>query len=397
VKIVVVGHVDHGNRTRTGRLRYDSGQMPESRMSDLQRMLDVYRKQFEFAHFVDAFREEVEQERTIDTTQVSFRTERGEYTIVDVPGHIEFIRNMLSGACQADAAILVVSAAEGVDTQTRYHSYLIHLLGIKDVIVAINKMDLVDQMTAVKTLELAQNIPFWSTDWHVIPISAKDGDNVYIPSRRMPWYSGPTVSGMLDAVDPEPKEWGPLRLIVQGKDGIVYYGYVASGAVKAGAKLRFEPSGVRARVRHVVNPRGQSFGAPGEVVNFILNNNRIRRVKRGEVGGYVEFPPGRAKVVIGEVIMLDGSISVGDRLFLKCGTERVGCKVTGISRRFDPKTGERLPPADSLGMDESGLVNFKTRPVSVEPFAVSAETGRFVLEDSDGKHVGAGIVAEAYR
>jgi small GTP-binding protein len=196
VNVVIVGHVDHGKSTLIGRLLYDSQALPDDKLAEIQKLLEEYKRRFEFAYFLDSFEEELKEERTIDTTRVLFKGQNY-YTIVDVPGHKEFIKNMLTGASHAQVAILVVSAPEGVQEQTGRHAFLLHMLGIDNIIVAINKMDLVDYQSNAfekvknETEKLLSSLGYSAIKF--IPVSAMEGDNVYKPSTRMAWYQGPTL------------------------------------------------------------------------------------------------------------------------------------------------------------------------------------------------------------
>ena len=206
VSVVIVGHIDHGKSTLIGRLLYDSENIPEEKMAEVQKLFEEYKKRFEFAYFLDSFEEEMKEERTIDTTRVLFKG-RDYYTVVDVPGHKEFIKNMLTGASHAQVAVMVVAAPNGVEEQTRRHAFLLKMLGIKKVIAVINKMDLMDYKEDTFEKVKEETIQFFSSLGYsgvpFIPVSATEGDNVYKRSERMEWYTGPTFIQALDAIEPE--------------------------------------------------------------------------------------------------------------------------------------------------------------------------------------------------
>jgi small GTP-binding protein len=196
INVVIVGHVDHGKSTLIGRLLYDSDSITEGRVEEIQKLAEEYKKRFEFAYFLDSFDDEVKEERTIDTTGVMFKG-KNLYVITDVPGHKEFIKNMLSGASHSDVAVLVVSAKDGIGEQTGRHAFLIHMLGIKQIFVVVNKMDAIayqeDVFRTIKD-EVSRLLASLGTQAkEFIPASAIEGDNIYKRSNRMPWYQGPTL------------------------------------------------------------------------------------------------------------------------------------------------------------------------------------------------------------
>ena len=256
MNVVIVGHIDHGKSTLIGRLLYDSATLPEERMAEVQKLVEEYKKRFEFAYFLDSFEEELKEERTIDTTRILFKG-KNYYTVVDVPGHQEFIKNMLTGASHAQIAVLVVSCVDGVQEQTRRHAFLVNMLGIKDIIIAINKMDMIDYREEIfQTLKAEVSKLLASLDYSgnkYIPISAIEGDNIYNPSNRMDWYRGPTLIQALDEMEPEDVSEKPLRFVVQDiynhDSEKIVAGRVESGKLRKGDYLIFQPSGVRGKER----------------------------------------------------------------------------------------------------------------------------------------------------
>src|SRR3979409_2289985 len=220
VRIVIVGHVDHGKSTLVGRLLHETGSLPEGKLEMLKAVSARRGMPFEWSFLLDALQTERDQGITIDTTQIRFRTGSRDIVLIDAPGHAEFLRNMITGASQADGAVLIIDALEGVRDQTRRHGYLLHLLGVKQVAVVVNKMDRVD-FSAARFNEISTEISAHLVDLGlkpsaVIPISARDGDGVAERTSKIAWYKGPTVVGGLDALEPaRPLERLPLRLPVQ--------------------------------------------------------------------------------------------------------------------------------------------------------------------------------------
>ncbi len=395
---VIVGHVDHGKSTLIGRLLYDSEALPDDRMAEIQKLLEEYKKRFEFAYFLDSFEEELQEERTIDTTRVLFKGQ-GEnyYTIVDVPGHKEFIKNMLTGACHAQVAILVVSAPDGVQEQTRRHAFLVNMIGIKDIIVAVNKMDMegykegvfervkADAQQLLSSLGYSQSI--------FIPISAMEGDNIYKPSTNMPWYQGPTLIQVLDGITPEKIGVKSLRFVVQDvyqfDSEKTVVGRVESDRLKKGDELVFQPSSVKGKVSKIrVFPGEVEEAVTGDSVGIVVNCES----KRGDVAGLPENPPTAVTRLLGEVVLLEGMLSKGDEVEMKCGTKRAKCRVVEIRERINSETGEVVgKDIEQIGENEAATIIFQTEPMVVENFTEIPELGRFILARGK-KNIGAGVI-----
>jgi len=378
LSVVIVGHVDHGKSTLIGRLLYDSETLPEDKLAEVQKLFEEYKKRFEFAYFLDSFEEELKEERTIDTTRVLFKG-KDYYTVVDVPGHKEFIKNMLTGASHAQVAILVVSAPDGVQEQTRRHTFLLHMLGIKQVIVAINKMDLVDYKEDVfhnvkeETTRLLSSLGY--SEAQFISISAIEGDNVYKPSSRMAWYRGPTLIQALDAIEPQRVSEKPLRLVVQDT-------YSIDSEIVAVGRVKVD--------RIKVFPDEVEQATLGDSIGFVMG----RQIVRGNVGGHPDSPPITTDEFLGEVVLLEGRLRRGDAFELKCGTMRTRCLVHEIRERISSETGEVIgKSSEEIGENEAATIVFKTEPLVVEKFSEIPELGRFVLV-REGRNIGAGVVLE---
>ena len=241
VRIVIVGHVDHGKSTLVGRLLHETGSLPDGKLEMLKAVSARRGMPFEWSFLLDALQTERDQGITIDTTQIRFRTRSRDVVLIDAPGHAEFLRNMITGASQADGAVLIIDALEGVRDQTRRHGYLLHLLGVKQVAVVVNKMDRVD-FSAERFREISDEISahligLGVTPSAVIPISARDGDGVAERTPRIGWYKGPSVVEALDALEPaRPLEALPLRLPVQAiykfDDRRIVAGRIESGSLQ---------------------------------------------------------------------------------------------------------------------------------------------------------------------
>jgi small GTP-binding protein len=399
LNVVIVGHIDHGKSTLIGRLLYDSAALPEERMAEMQKLIEEYKKRFEFAYFLDSFEEELKEERTIDTTRILFKG-KDYYTVVDVPGHQEFIKNMLTGAAHARVAILVVSCVDGIQEQTRRHAFLVNMLGIKEMIVAINKLDMVDydedvyRRTKREVMEMLVSLGY--TRNRFVPISAMEGDNIYKPSEHTYWYQGPTLIEALDAIQPEEIAERPLRFVVQDTYNMdserITVGRVESGLLRKGDKLVFQPSGIIAGIESIRTFPGEIGEAhAGQSVGIVIDGE----VCRGDVGGSPVTPPTSVDTFLGEVVLLEGTLRRNDRFELKCGARRAHCRVEMIREQISSETGEVISTTpEEIGLNQAATVVFRTEPVVVENFSAIPELGRFVLA-KNGKNVGVGIVLEA--
>ena len=303
VRIVIVGHVDHGKSTLVGRLLHETGSLPEGKLEMLKAVSARRGMPFEWSFLLDALQTERDQGITIDTTQIRFRTRSRDVVLIDAPGHAEFLRNMITGASQADGAVLIIDALEGVRDQTRRHGYLLHLLGIKQVAIVVNKMDRVD-FSADRFKEISDEISahligLGVTPSAVIPISARDGDGVAEHTPRIGWYQGPTVVEALDALEPaRPLEQLALRLPVQAiykfDDRRIVAGRIESGSLSAGDEIVIMPAGKIAKIKTVeswpVTPLKGSHGA-GRSVGITLDRELF--IERGDVIAHVGRDPAR--------------------------------------------------------------------------------------------------------
>jgi len=391
LNFVIVGHVDHGKSTLIGRLLFDTQSLPPQKMEEVERISRELGREVEFAFVMDHLQEERDQGITIDTAQTFFKTDKRDYVIIDAPGHKEFIKNMITGASQAQAALLIVDAQEGVREQTRRHAYLLGMLGLEQVVVVINKMDLVEFAQA-RFDEVAADIAAFLAEldirpMHIVPISAKDGDNVARRSERMGWYGGPITLDVLDSfVVPTRPEGKPLRFPVQDVykvgDKRMLVGRVESGTVRVGQDIVFLPSGGESRVKSI-----EKFLAPplekadaGESIGITIEDPLF--VERGQTACPVGSQP-RVTSSIGASVfwMSRQRMELGESLKIKCATQEIPAKVTGIARSVDSSSLEVIGEnATELRNNEIGEVTIEARePLAVETFYDVPELGRFVL------------------
>src|ERR1700732_5035718 len=301
VRLVIVGHVGHGKSTLVGRLLHETGSLPEGKLEMLKAVSARRGMPFEWSFLLDALQTERDQGITIDTTQIRFRTRSRDVVLIDAPGHAEFLRNMITGASQADGALLIIDALEGVRDQTRRHGYLLHLLGVKQVAVVVNKMDRVDfsaaRFGAIRDEISAHLIELGVTPSAVIPISARDGDGVAAHTSNIKWYDGPTVVEALDALAPaRPQGELPLRLPVQAiykfDDRRIVGGRIESGSLGAGDEIVIMPAGKIAKIKSVeswpLTPLAGRLGA-GRSVGITLDRELF--LERGDVIAPVAAAP----------------------------------------------------------------------------------------------------------
>lgn len=403
LKIVIVGHVDHGKSTLIGRLFYDTGTFSGERYAEIERSSAGSGRPFEFAFLVDALEEERQHGITIDTTQTVFRSSRRDYVIIDAPGHKEFLKNMVTGASGADAAILLVDATEGVREQTRRHAYVLSLLGLEKVVVAVNKLDRLDYaQEAFETLsrqvgELLQSIGIRPR--LTVPLSAREGDNVVHRSSRTPWYSGPSLLEALDQLEPAgslsdlPLAF-PIQDVYRDEHKRLYVGRVETGEVHPGMRVLFYPSRKHSVVRSVEKwGRGALDRAgPGESIGLTLEEEIF--VERGEVmtAEGVHLPVSRH--LEATVFWLGRSpLRLGHSYLLKLATAEVEARVASIHEKLDSSTLQAVQEGRDhvSALEVASLHLTLERPLAVQPFSVNRPLGRFVLADG-GVVAGGGIL-----
>jgi len=409
INIITSGHVDHGKSTLIGRLLYDSGSLGEQEMRKLKEKAAEFKKEtFEFAFVMDNLKEERERGVTIDLMYKPITTDKFYYTVIDCPGHRDFIKNMITGASQADAAILVVSAKDGIQEQTKEHMYLSKVLGIQQVLVAVNKMDAVnyDEATFKKVKEevgkLLSNIGYKIDEVPFIPVSAYVGDNVVKKSTNMGWYKGQTLieamDGTIKAVErPVDK---PLRLPVQDVYtitgvGTVPVGRVETGVLKPNDKIVFMPSGATGEVKSVEMHHKQLDKAePGDNVGFNTRGVEKKAIRRGDVVGHQNNPPTVAKEFTGQIIVLQHPtvITKGYTPVFHISTSHIAGKITEIVKKIDPKTGATVAEnPDMLKSGDAAVIKVQpVQPVSIEKQADFPQMAKFAIRDM-GKTVAAGI------
>lgn len=402
--IVIVGHVDHGKSTLVGRLLHETGSLPTGKVEQLRAVSEKRGLEFEWSFLLDALQVERDQGITVDTTQIWFHTAERRYVIIDAPGHKEFLKNMVTGAAQADAAILVVDAAQGLAEQTRRHAYLLHLLGLRQVAVAVNKIDLIGfdaarfQAVADAVRDYLKSIGITAAS--IVPVSAKQGDNISERSANTAWYQGPTLLEALDAFpDRAAVSDQSLRLPIQDlyriDDKRIIVGRIESGSLKVGDRLRFTPGGREANVASIEAWAGKavpSSAKAGESVAFTLDEDVF--VERGALATAPDAAPLETTRLLARLFWLDKEpLLVGQRLTLKIGTAEADALVEAIEEVIDVET---LLPAKADHVERNGVARavLRTRkPLAMDRYETMARTGRGVL--ARNFHIVAGFVVES--
>jgi bifunctional enzyme CysN/CysC len=403
LKIVFVGHVDHGKSTLIGRILHDTGSLPEGKIDQIKQACAAEGMEFEFAFVLDALLEEQEQNVTIDTTQIPFRTARRRYAIIDAPGHKEFLKNMITGASNADAAVLVIAASEGVREQSRRHAYLLSLLGIKQVIVVVNKMDLVDfseqRFQEIKTEYQKFLVDLGLTARCFIPASAKSGENVARKSEALKWYHGPTVLEALDATEPTASLVDlPLRFCVQDvyrfDERRIIAGRIETGTLRVGDELIFSPANKSSKVQTIERWNADKDGVAiaGDSIGITLTEQIF--VERGYVASHQTETPVETNRFRADLFWIAREpLRVGQPYTVRLATQDVKCQVVSIEQVMDSSTLEiKIDKYEQLDRNEVGRLTIQTRaPLVLDNHDRIANLGRFVLVD-DGEIRGGGTI-----
>jgi bifunctional enzyme CysN/CysC len=412
LRFITCGSVDDGKSTLIGRLLWEAGLLYEDQLAALEadsRKIGTQGGDLDFALLLDGLIAEREQGITIDVAYRFFSTARRKFIVADTPGHEQYTRNMVTGASTADAAILLVDARKGVLTQTRRHSYLVSLLGIRHVVLAVNKMDLVGYarppFAAIEADYRAFAAQIGLEDVRCIPVAALHGDNVVTPSPRMPWYTGPAVLDYLETVeiDQARLERAPFRMPVQWvnrphAEFRGFAGLVASGTVRPGDRVRVQPSGHESRVARLAAPDGdRSEAVPGQSITLVLADEID--VSRGDVIAAAEAPAGVADQFEATLVWMgDQPMLPGRPYWLKIGTKTVTATISHLKYRVNINTLEHLA-AKRLALNEIGVGNLALdRPIAFDAYRDNRDTGGFILIDRLTNHtVGAGMLHFALR
>lgn len=411
INVAFIGHIDAGKSTTVGRLLYETGEIPKHVIEKLRKEAEEKGKAtFEFAWVMDHLKEERERGITIDVSHRKFQTQKYYITIVDCPGHRDFIKNMITGASQADAAVLVVDVVEKVQAQTREHVFLARTLGINQLIVLINKMDRVNydkkEYEAAKdqVSKLLRMVGYKVEEIPFIPASSYNGENITKKSAKMPWYNGPTLLEAFDLLKPPQKLVDkPLRIPIQdvysiSGVGTVPVGRVESGVLKVGDKVVFEPAGVSGEVKSIEmhhEPINEAY--PGDNIGFNVRGVAKKDLRRGDVAGHPDNPPTVAKDFTAQIVVLQHptAITVGYTPVVHAHTAQVACKFVELIKKIDPRTGQtKEEHPQFLKTGDAAVVKLEPlKPLSIEKVKDIPPLGRFAIRDM-GMTVGAGMVLD---
>jgi elongation factor 1-alpha len=420
INLIIIGHVDHGKSTSIGHLFYDAGAIDEKYAKDMEAEAKTMGKEsFKYAWLLDRLKEERERGITIDLAFYKLETAKHFFTVIDSPGHRDFVKNMVTGASQADGAILLISAKKGEfeagtnpGGQTREHAFLAKTLGVNQIVVAVNKMD--DPTVAwgeqryqeVKDgiTRLLQMVGYDASKVSFVPTSGWSGDNLVKRSVNMPWYKGPTLIEALDSFVMPPKPTDkPLRIPVQEVYtirgvGTTPVGKVETGTLKVNDDIIFMPSGEKGKVNSIeTHYMRLDQAGPGDNIGFNVKGIVREKIKRGEVASHVNTPCKVAKAFKGRIFIIHHPTAVGPGYtpVLHIHTAQVAVKFEAIEAKLDPRTGQVVEQNPTyLRTGEAAIVKFTPlQPIAIESFKDFPQLGRFALRDM-GTTIGAGIVLD---
>ncbi|MCK9150435.1 translation elongation factor EF-1 subunit alpha [Methanobacterium alcaliphilum] len=398
MNLAFIGHVDHGKSTLVGHLLLQAGAIAEQQLADGEN---------KFRFVMDKLGEERERGVTIDLAHAKFETPKYEFTIVDCPGHRDFVKNMITGASQADAAVLVVSIDDGIMPQTKEHAFLARTLGINQLIIGVNKMDLVNYDEGkfndlkAEVSDLIKTVAYKPDEINFIPLSAFEGDNITTSSDNTPWYKGPSLVEALDTFTaPEKPTDLPLRVPIQDVYsitgvGTVPVGRIETGIMRKGENVIFEPAGVTGEVKSIeMHHEMLDSAEPGDNVGFNVRGVGKNDVRRGDVAGHPDNAPTVAKEFSAQIVVLQhpGVITVGYTPVFHCHTAQVACTFLELSQKMNPATGQvEEENPDFLKTGNAAIVKVKpTKPMVIEKIKDIPHMGRFAIRDM-GQTVAAGM------
>lgn len=410
LKIVIVGHVDHGKSTFVGRLFNDTGSLPDGKLEQLKKIAERRGVPFEWANLMDGLQAERDQNITIDTAQIWFQTKKRQYVIIDAPGHKEFLKNMVTGAANAEAALLLIDANEGIQENSKRHGYLLNLLGIRQIAVLVNKMDLAnysqERFDQIEKEYRAFLASVGVTPKIFIPMAAYHGENIAAKSEKMPWWNGPTVLQTLDEFKvSELPDNQPLRLPIQDvyrfDERRILAGRIEAGKIKVGDRLLFAPTNKVSTVKSIERwnaPQSDSASA-GESIGITLTEQIF--VERGAVAALETAPPYELTKFKARLFWLGRNpFKKGKNYKLKLATQEVECQIEDIERIIDASTLETINRNGkelSVGRHEVGELTIRTkRPVAFDAIDEIVTTGRFVIVDGFDVSGGGIIVQDNY-
>ncbi len=401
VNLAIIGHVDHGKSTLMGRLLLETGVISEED-------IDEEAETFKFAWVMDHLKEERERGLTIDVAYEKLETPENMITIIDSPGHSDFVKNMITGASQADAAVLVVAADDGIMPQTREHAALAYTLGVDQLVIAVNKMDKVDydqnvyESLKAELVPLLENLGYGGvSDFPFVPVSAYQGENVADLSENMSWYDGPTILEALEELEEGEKPVDkPLRIPIQDVHsiegvGTVPIGRIETGVLRVGDSVVFNPQGVEGEVRSMeMHHEEIEEATPGDNIGFNVRGVSKEQIQRGDVAGHPEDPPTVVEEFTGKVVILETPtyITPGFTPTFHCQSAHVPGEIVEIEQKINSKTGQVMEESpDYLKKGEAGVIRVKpTKSMVMEVSGDIPQLGRFAMRHG-GQTIAAGV------
>ena len=402
LRLVMAGHIDHGKSTLIGRLLWDTRSLPPDKIKELEKISKDFDKDTQLAYLTDQLKEERERNITIDTTEIFLKGKKKNFCLIDTPGHLEFIKNMLTGASQAEAAILIIDINEGVKDQTLRHAYLLKLLNISKVLVVLNKMDVTGydkklfHTVSVQITSYFQNLDIEVS--HLIPVSAKDGTNVIKKSPLTPWYQGPGLLAAMESIDSHGEiTSNDLCLPIQDTYDIdgekIIVGRIAAGAITTGQDVYVHPPREKRTVTSIrVFNKNLTRASAQESIGFTLNEPVD--IQRGKIIFSAESEVKPTNYFIGNIFWLSKTpLEKGQTVFMRCATQGFEAVIEQITQRIDPSRLQVVEEnASELNVNEAGFIKFRlTSPGFLELFAKNPELGRYIIERHNALE-GAGTV-----
>lgn len=402
LKFIIVGHVDHGKSTLIGRLLYDTDSLPADKVEEIRKVSEDLGTETEFAYLLDHLEEERRQNVTIDITQVFLKSAEDEYVIIDAPGHVEFVKNMITGASQAEAAVLIIDAKEGAKEQTHRHAYILSLLGIDQVVVVVNKMDLalydkeVFERTKRDMEAHLRDIGIKASSY--IPISALKGENIVKRSEEMSWYTGPTFLESLKGLRPRESAADkpllfPIQDVYKIGDKRIIVGRVESGLIKKDETIKILPHNQFAKVSSIEkHPYQADEAGAGESIGITTKDDVFS--DRGDIICGQDMDQFFTDSFRANIFWLSkDDFHINERLIIRCATQETSCRIEKIEKKMNSST-LKIVEEDAGGLKnlEVGEVVIKTKkPIAVKPFKDVEELGRFVLARDENTCAG-GII-----
>lgn len=408
MNLAVIGHIDHGKSTTVGRLMFETGAVPAHIIENFRKEAETKGKgSFEFAWVMDNLKEERERGITIDIAHKRFDTAKFYFTVVDCPGHRDFVKNMITGASQADAAILVVAAPDGVMEQTKEHVFLARTLGITQLIIAVNKMDAVNydqkrfEEVKKELTQLIGMVGYKAADIIFVPMSSYKGVNISKKSPETPWYNGMTLLESLDTLkEPAKPTDKPFRLPIQdvysiSGIGTVPVGRIETGIMKKGMKVSFMPANKDGEIKSIeMHHEEQPQALPGDNVGFNVRGVGKNDIRRGDVCGPADIPPTVADEFTAQIVVLQhpSALTVGYTPVFHCHTAQIACTFVELRKKLDPRSGETKEENPTfLKSGDAAIVQIKpSRPMVIESVKEIPQLGRFAIRDM-GTTIAAGM------